>query len=338
MRRIHTGLSRAEPDARNAMHRMKTLAALGLVASWLVQLGSAAAADSSTGVAAPEVTIDQEEQMVPLRAALRMTARQVDLTVAFAVKTASAVAHATIVTPPFHWRGEADPYPDRQYPELRVLLDGHPVAMESGFAASAGAVDLSSVMRTARIDPFQIAESPPIADVAGIAPEILDILKRSGAIARDDEAGYLAKWTAHRTIRVEVPSGSERQLTIRYTARPAFALRSLEDAARARMLDQYCLTPARVGGVLGPKDAAAQVVFNQYAISTGVNGKATPAVQVEINALTDGGQPVSLFALCDQHGNGIVETRAARLYARTDEHGVVRILAIRRPLSSGSNN
>jgi hypothetical protein len=72
--------------------------------------------------------------------------------------------------------------------------------MQSRFSAWVKSTDISNLIRAADLDPFVITESPPIVA---------------------DDAGYLAKWTAQRIIGVPLTPGSQRKLTVRYTARPA---------------------------------------------------------------------------------------------------------------------
>jgi hypothetical protein len=106
--------------------------------------------------------------------------------------------------------GESEPYPDRQFPELQILLDGTQAPMENAVAAFVGSADVREAIHEAPVDPFIVSDTPPVVSLAPGAA--LERLERLGAVKKLG-GDYLANWTAQRSVRVLVPATRRFRLT-----------------------------------------------------------------------------------------------------------------------------
>lgn len=289
----------------------------------------AQAVDASDGVIAPELRIEPSRDFVMPSAVIHLSDKSVDITWTGRVQRG---VRAYFVGQRFRWRGESDPYPDRQFPELQLLVDGVAANTESSASAWAGSMDVSGLIRAAGLDPFVISQSPPLVAPHDVNSASFRALEQSGAVV-SDAAGYLARWSAQRTVAVQIPGGHERSITVRYTARPAFARSSLPEIAERFDLTHYCVSVSRLARLVGSR--TEPVVINEYSIPTGVDGVPPPGLRAEIGNLRDNGRPMTLAVLCAADGNVAVVRSHLTLRPRTDGEGVLHVLAIR--ISSGSS-
>jgi len=223
-------------------------AAAALLLAW------PAAADDSSAGAAPGALAAEPAGAVTLSAAtLSLDGDEVRLALTVAVRGSGATMRLDL--PAFGWLGEADAYPDRSFPDLRLELDGRAAAVRSGFTATANGRDVTEAVRAAGVDPFAIAATPPVIAAPPGREDAVARLVAAGAAQRAPE-GLLATWTAARWLSLPVPAGTHR-LTLRYTALPAFALlpqgrtpaarlanTPLDDQATRACLAQHAAAPA----------------------------------------------------------------------------------------------
>ena len=229
-------------------------------------------------------------------------------------------------TPRFGWIGDADPYPDRHFPELKILLDGKPAAFESRVRAFVGRADVTAVIRGAGLDPLVVADSPPF--VVPKEPGQIASLEKLGVIHKSDD-GYLADWEVERDVNVEVAAAPRRTLTLAYKARPTYGLFSRKHIQAPALRARYCLSRAAIGARLGRQPSSAGFPTNLYAIPATIDGHASKAVEVEAVPLDPNGGLPALVAFCGADGRGVVGGGAGvKGLARTDGKGVVHILAV----------
>jgi hypothetical protein len=231
-------------------------------------------------------------------------------------------ARISIHGPRFGWLGEAEPYPDRQFPEFAATLDGTPLTLTSDFSAFVGSTEISALLRDAQLDPFVIAETPPFVSAVAGHEVAFNKLVALGAIQKSDDDA-LAQWEAARTIGMTLGKPGEHTLAWRYTVRPAYALMSFHQVAATVPLTSYCLSSAALARRLAHATADRSFVVRQYAVPVGMDGRPVAHVMVNIAAA-----PSALVAFCGSNGTSMIGRASEVSPARTDALGVVHILTI----------
>lgn len=127
---------------------------------------TAMADDTSEGVAPRMLSAPQDAspRSVIDSSAVRMEGDEVTVSLT-AQATLPAPAQWLIQGPLFGWLGDSETYPDRHFPELRVLSAGQPAPVTESVRAVAGrgAVDVSTLLQQAGINPWLIADTPPLS-------------------------------------------------------------------------------------------------------------------------------------------------------------------------------
>jgi len=237
--------------------------------------------------------------------------------------TARSGATIRLDLPRFGWLGEAEPYPDRQFPEMAVEVDGRPAAVRNTVFAGFRGQDITAALRDAGLDPFAIAETPPFVSPSPVSAmpvrrRAFEGLVASGAVTKAPE-GFLAGWTASRTVRV-TPGAGRHVVTFRYAARPAFALTTVADAA-IRWAD-YCITPTEAGRLA---ERRGVLVFREYSVPSGLDGIRPPKQILRVAKAAD-----TATIVCDARGTALIDP-AGDAPVRSGPDGVVHILRIGRP-------
>ena len=109
--------------------------------------------------------------------------------------------------PPFSWPGEGVTHPDRQFPELRVTLNGAPTEVASRTVAIFGGADFTAEVKASRFDPFIITSQPVVEPQPGAEAAFTQLQKR-GAIEAREGGVYLANWTAGTDVTIGLGLGS----------------------------------------------------------------------------------------------------------------------------------
>lgn len=287
----------------------------GPLAALLLLAVPAWADDASTGVVpgpfraepaggaaltSAQVVLDGEQVRVALTVTLRGTASiRLDL-------------------PRFAWLGEAETYPDRQFPELKVDVDGRPASPAEQVVATAKGKDITPSLRAAGIDPFAIAETPPFVEAAPGKQAALDALVASGAATKAPE-GLLANWSASRTVRI-VPGAGAHELAFRYTARPAFAL-STPAAADVRW-PAYCTTLDAAKRVLARHGLRGAIVTRQYGIPVALDGVRPRALTLRVSK-----QAGAATIVCGAGGKALIDP-AGEVAVKAGADGAVHVLRL----------
>jgi hypothetical protein len=303
--------------------RLALLALLGLLALAPI----AAADDSSSGVMLPGLRSEPVGSIT--EASASVVVREGSITLSAVLDTHGATAPRAIISGPrFGWLGESEPYPDRQFPELSVSLDGQPISAESAFAAFAGSTEISEVIRAARIDPFAIADTPPFVVPDKAEDPAFQRLLKLGAIERSG-GDYLARWTAQRSIKIALHPGARQTLSVIYKARPGYALVSFAALSAAKALAPFCLTAEGLRRLLGKLPADTTFPVRRLAIDTGIDNARPPELAVSIGSLADPSYSVMLAALCGADGNALTDHDGMiNGKARAEAEGVLHILFI----------
>ena len=301
--------------------------AVGCVLLVMLCAPGADADDSSAGVMLPGLRSDPAGSVIVSAASLVSKPRQVELTLTIAVRRSQGTS-VIIQMPRFGWLGEAEPYPDRQFPELKIVVDGAPAAMESSFAAFVGSVDVTEAIRKAGLDPFAISDTPPFVTSKAGGVSALEALERLGAIEKAD-GSYLAKWTAARKIKVALNAGSHT-LTLTYESRPGYGLLRFNQISRPAYLARYCLTPQDVMSVFGRVAATRLFAVWEHSIPSSVDDRPPPSLSVAVmDVAAKEATARSLIAFCGADGKAVIGQAATVMTsARADAKGVVRFLSI----------
>ena len=235
-----------------------------------------------------------------------------------------ADAAAVINGPLFGWRGEADPYPDRQFPELQATLGGVEASPGNGFAAFAGLQDITALVVSAGLDPFTIADTPPIVDRPhGAARSAFEMLQQLGAI-RPSDGQFLARWTARRIFRFNLGDRAQTVLTLAYHARPGFDLMVIGDLPHAVRLADYCLTEANLAERLATPRADQLFVVKTFAIPVGIDGKPPERVMAHVE------NPDALF--CGNDGAAVAGgPRTSPRSASVGDGAILHVIEIQPP-------
>jgi hypothetical protein len=290
-------------------------------------LPQALADDASNGVMLPGMQSSPLGSVRVLAARVVLHADTIVLSVTTDVPPGD-LGHIVIHGPRFGWMGEAEPYPERQFPELQASVDGTPVTVTSHVSAFAGSTDISATLRDARLDPFTVAQTPPFVSAVAGHEVAFNQLVALGAI-QPSEDGSLAQWEVARVIDVTLGGGGQHMLALTYAARPAYALIPFHQLATKLPLASYCLSKAKLAEVLGHSAADRAFDVQQYAVSVGVDNKPVAKVQVSVTASGKPNRRQALIVFCGGGGRAVIGRGSNASAAQTDPRGVIHILAIR---------
>lgn len=298
-----------------------------LFAGLTLLLPQALADDASNGVMLPGMQSSPSGSVRVMAARVALHADTIVLSVTADVLPGD-LGRIVIHGPRFGWLGEAEPYPERQFPELRAAVDGTPVAVTSHVSAFVGSTDISALLRDARLDPFAVAQTPPFVSAVAGHEVAFNQLVALGAI-QPSEDGSLAQWEVARNIGVTLGRGGQHVLALTYAARPAYALIPFHQLAAKLPLASYCLATGRLAELLGHAATNRSFEVRQYAVPVGVDNKPVAKVQVSVMA---SGKPVpqpALIAFCGSDGHAVIGRASDVSAAQTDSQGVIHILSIR---------
>ena len=290
----------------------------GLATAVLLQLAAPARADDESAGVVPgpfrtmpgggarldavSVTLGGDKVGIALTATFRgMAAIQLDL-------------------PSFGWLGEAETYPDRQFPELAVDVDGRPVSPATDFVAAVNGKDVTAGVRAAGIDPFAIADTPPFVQPLPGRQAAFDALVASGAVTKRPE-GFLAGWSASRMVRV-APGAGTHTLGFRYKARPAFVLRTSGSGSIA--WGDYCLSPKAAMRLLARRDLRGSVVVQRYGFPVTLDGARPRTTTLRVT-----GQAGATTIVCGANGMPLIDP-VGEVPVMPSADGSVRLLHLAR--------
>jgi hypothetical protein len=285
--------------------------------------GAVMANDSSTGVASPIFATQSAHHDFVRNASVRIDGSAVTVALDVDIRPGEP-GRASVTMPKFSWRGAADPYPDRQYPELKIDVDGKPAVLDDGFEAFVGSLDVSKQVRDAKLDPFAITDSPPIVEPARDKGPEFKALEDIGAITQNDDL-HLAHWSARRIVQLQLPNGSSR-VTLRYNSRPAYHLTSLSELGARDTLSSYCLTPTSLRRGLAGQKRDSMWVAEEHSIS--VNGVGTAHLEVTVGfEVHPNAQAVAFF--CSADGKSLSTHKTQTETSRANADGEFRLMIVR---------
>jgi hypothetical protein len=284
---------------------------------------SARADDRSAGVPLPGLVSVPPGSVRAAKAWIDLNGDAV--TVRLLLKRVAKAAVLRIPGPRFGWLGEAETYPDRNFPELSAALNGTELPDRSTAAVFVGQQNITADVHDAGLDPFVIAETPPFVDRPdGPGRAAFDRLIARHAVEREDHQ-FFARWTAQRLFQFDLGTDRAPSFSLSYRARPAFDLLALDDLAHGRTLDAYCATVPQLRRWFEASGRASNaVIARRYAIPAGIDGRTPPAIMVHVT----GGDAV----FCGGDGRAIVSGPGdSPVQARPGVDGVVRLLRLAPP-------
>jgi hypothetical protein len=287
----------------------------------------AAPRDSSEGVALPGAATDPRGCATP--ASSRVAITDTTLVLGIRLTAGTDIPGIIVMSPAFGPAAADEPYPDRQFPELELRVDGAPVQPAEVVAAFRSDRNIIGLIRQAQLDPWAITHVPPLTAAADTHGAAISALTREGAIQKSGD-GYLANWTASRTLRAALRPGAVQELEIRYTARPAFVPVTIATVATPARERDYCLADKSLRRLLRDRRATQPLVAYQYTIPTGIDDVAPAAVTFELTpGAADAAAQHDPIFLCGPHRQPIAATGIVRRQpAGVDENGVLRVLRI----------
>ncbi len=284
-------------------------------------------ADDLTGaVALPGLESDPPNTASPGDCGVSVVAGRVSIDLSLTVAGESALL---LQTPLFGHRGPPDPYPERQFPELTIGINGQSRALNDRFEAFVGTRDVTMLVQTAGMDPWTITHTPPLTTSAGAGEPILKFLIRVGAI-EPSGGDYLAKWQARRVIRVPLESAQVQHVQLDYALRPANTVIPVEQLDTTTREKAYCLSPSSLRRITHKGSDHPRLGISEFSIATGIDGKPPGSVTISMSPATgiDSKHHSYLF-LCGPHGKPIATERAlTRERAEVDDLGNLHVLAV----------
>jgi hypothetical protein len=287
---------------------------------------------TSTGAPLPGLESDPPESVAPRSAAVTLRGDQVTLDLAV-----SATANATALLlngPRFGWLGAAERYPERQFPELKIRLNGAVIAPQDRFEAMVGGNNVTGLLRAADMDPWAITRNPPLTTAHAHNPQVLNLLRNAGAIAKtggaaDDGNLYTAKWVARRLIAIPVASAADATLQLVYDARPGIRVPSADDRMTNSFERLYCLSEKELRRLQASWDKSP-VAISEYDIATGIDGNVPDAVTLSWSASLVASQMRPGVAFwCGPGGKSMSRRgRAEWERAAVDTSGMLHVLMI----------
>ncbi len=298
-----------------------------------VTWASAGRAAESTipGVPLPGLESDPPESVTPRSAVVTLRGDHVTL---YLEVSASADATALLLNGPrFGWLGAGERYPDRQFPELNIHLNGAAIAPHDRFEARVGANDVTNLVRAADMDPWTITRNPPVTTAHARNPQVLTLLRNSGAIAQagvgDDGTLYRAKWVARRLLAIPVAPAANATLQLDYDARPSITAPSADDHMMNSFERLYCVSGQELRRLQASWDKSS-VAINEYDIATGIDDSVPDAVTLSWTASPAGSKtPMSMAFWCGPGGKSVSKrARGERQPVAVDSSGRLHVLTI----------
>lgn len=275
----------------------------------------------------PGLESDPPGTVIPQSCELSVAGDKVsmDLTVKAGTDTPALLINGPLLG----WRGPAEPYPDRQFPELEIRIDGDLVAPADRFEAMMGETNITNLLRAAQMDPWAITRSPPVTSAHPKNAQVLTMLRNVGAIvnAGDD---YTAKWTARRVLRIALKAAPTQGVGLSYKVRPGHAWLTSEQLITTSREKTYCVSSKQLRHSLHTGSDSTLLSVEEYVLPTGIDGKAPTSVTFTLSPSSSGSAslPAALF-MCGSHGKPIAkEISVTRERMEVDDQGMVHVLSV----------
>jgi hypothetical protein len=296
-----------------------------LLTAWCLGMaGALRAEETASSLALPPLVSDPPGSVVLRACAVSILADQV--TVDLAVNARSPRPALLLSGPLFGWSGPSDPYPEKQFPELAIELDGAPVELEDRFEAFAGAMNVSNLLKSAGMDPWAITRTPPMTVPQTLHAPLLKALQNIHAIEKSGD-GYLAKWTARRIVRIPLRESAEQRVALTYMARPAASVMSAAQLATGARARSYCISPKDMKS--WSRAESTRFGVREYSISTSIDGQPPTAVTLTVRSAPGTARAPDRWYFCGPRGQPVARSKGVNAaVAEVDDAGVLHVLRL----------
>jgi hypothetical protein len=282
------------------------------------------AGEARVGVPLPGLVSDDAEPVLCDSARVNIAAGRVSI--ALSVRATGDAPALLLDGPLFGWSGASDPYPDRQFPELEIRLDGAVTTPENSFLAFAGKTNVTNMLRSAAVDPWAITRTPPAIESLPANAQVVKGLKSFGAIESSDDS-TLAKWTAQRRVRIPLKNAAGQNVELNYRARPSESMLTAEQLDTTSREKTYCISPASSSRLPHSRSAGSLFVVTEYDVATGIDGK--PPALVTFSWSHAAVDPVDYVFFCGPHGKPVARKGSVRgEAAEVDEAGFLHVMTV----------
>jgi hypothetical protein len=255
--------------------------------------------------------------------------------------------------PMFGWMGEGEAFPNRQFPELLLFIDGRSTRPAESFEVRVKGRDISELVRRAGLDPFAIAETPPFLDAQKASAADLSALEALGAIRREGDQ-WITLWESRRLIDLPLSNARSQSVRMQWSDRAAFEMLTAAQIMSKTRVSLYCLTrsdmASRLKRIAGTGNTArpvkgrpGAVLFNvvEYSIPITIDGRAPASTQLRVKGPASRIAPfANALFVCGPGGSGaVMDVRTdktapsvtAQRPVRPDTSGRLRLMLIGAP-------
>jgi hypothetical protein len=296
---------------------------------WFGLIASATAWETETAVPLPPATGWLPDGVALVRARADLEGSSVNLRYLFrnSGKTARSNTFA-IYLPAFAWQGVAADYPDRHFPELRVASGQRvrTIALHDGR-------DITADLRRSGL----AAERVGLGEEALVVADAADQrryrkLLASGALHGADGV-YLPRWSAQTTHvwRQSYPPG-ETEMSLRYQARPGFALVDRNSPALLSDLRAHCADADDIEAILSRRQFpdSADLLVKTYVIPFVPDGQNIQQATLDFAPAV--GQATVSFVCTDRSSRAVARGTPAMASQEIDtQGGAISVLTISGP-------
>ena len=229
----------------------------------------------------------------------------------------------------FSWLGEAEPYPDRHFPELKIFVNGELAVFDDRFEAYLGAKNITDAIISANIDPWSITETPPFIsnNQQQYTPELEELINL-GAVEKLD-GNYIAKWTAQRFLTLHLNS-TNKKIDLSYIARPAFSLLPIN---KINHLSDYCLKKSNLNKFFGHLlETKSYFVIKEYKFPMGIDSTSQKKILISVDLISNKQDKLLFIATCGSDGLPIITSDSIdKRRVKADKQGILNVLTISEP-------
>lgn len=299
-----------------------------LLPAWCAILAAPGQAqDLKTAVPLPALESDPVGTVVPLSCAVVMTGNTV--AVNLSVKTHEPAPALLINGLRFGWTASPATYPDRQFPELEVRIDGTVETPQDRAETFAGSRNITLLLRLAEMDPWAITRTPPVSAAHPQSPQVMNLLKNTGAIKASGD-GYTAQWEARRILRIALKPVLQQRVQLRYEGRPGVARLTAGQLVTASRERSYCLSSRQLRRFLPEARDSSPLRVAEYTISTGIDGQPPSSVTFATqSAAVEAVREKSVTFFCGPHGKAMANSGSVTQESvEVDGQGAMHVLRV----------
>jgi hypothetical protein len=291
----------------------------------------AQAEDDVSSAPLPGLRSIPAKSVQPLLARISLTPRQVLVSI---MTQGSDDAMLDEHGPAFSWVGAGETYPDKDFPDLKIQVDGQSVNIIDMSKAYDGDIDITADLKQAGLDRFEIDQDLPLSPTKSDRA-MFDRLVTMSAIKKMSDSTpplYVPHWTAVRDIMFK-PGDGEHIVTLSYTPRPGLSLQQMLDVPTSVDVSAYCMTKAALVSYASQAEIGGDVVLETYDIPVSVDDKPLANVILNLSGFHSGDLGANTRLVVCGHDRKPIITAASTYKGliQPDMTGVVHVLAVESP-------